>query len=73
MEESETILRAPPTSESLLWGHSQVLGVYVCLVVLRQVVAPHETLLTLVALKAFVSCQEGGADRQVDVQSVSRF
>lgn len=59
---------APPTSKSLLWGHSQVLGVYVCLVVLRQVVAPHETLLTLVALEAFVSCQEGGGR----IQSVSR-
>lgn len=57
------MLWAPPTSESLLWGHSQVLGVYVCLVVLRQVVAPHESLLTLVALKALVSCQEGGSRR----------
>lgn len=35
---------------------SQVLGVYVSLVMLRQVVAPHEALLTLAALEAFVSC-----------------
>lgn len=33
------------------------------LVVLRQVVAPHEALLTLVALKALVSCQGGGRER----------
>lgn len=35
---------------------SQVLGVYVSFVMLRQVVTPHEAFLTLVALKAFVSC-----------------
>lgn len=39
-------------------GGSQVLGVYVGLVVLRQVVAPHEAFLTLAALKALVPCEE---------------
>ena len=37
-------------------GSSQVLGVYVSLVMLRQVVAPHEAFLTLAALEALVSC-----------------
>lgn len=36
---------------------SQVLGVYVSLVMFRQVVTPHEAFLTLVALKTLVSCQ----------------
>lgn len=37
---------------------SQVLGVYVCFVMLREMVAPHEPFLTLVALEALVSCKE---------------
>lgn len=40
-----------------LSGGSQVLGVYVSLVMLRQVVAPHEAFLTLAALEALVSCE----------------
>lgn len=39
-------------------GSSQVLGVYVSLVMFRQVVAPHEAFLTLAALEALVSCEE---------------
>lgn len=35
---------------------SQVFGVYVSLVMLRQMVAPHEALLTLAALEPFVAC-----------------
>lgn len=38
-------------------GSSQVLGVYVSLVMFCQVVAPHEAFLTLAALEALVSCE----------------
>lgn len=49
-------------------GGSQVLGVYVGLVVLRQMVAPHEAFLTLAALKALVSCEEKhGEEKSVGV------
>lgn len=39
-------------------ARSQVLGVYVSLVMFRQVVTPHEAFLTLVALEALVTCDE---------------
>lgn len=42
---------------------SQVLGVYVSLVMLRQMIAPHEAFLTLAALEALVSC-EGNKKRK---------
>lgn len=45
-----------PCKNSLFKVRSQVFSVYVSLVMLRQMVAPHEALLTLVALEAFVSC-----------------
>lgn len=63
-DESQT---PPPASSHALFtlrefffflsGGSQVLGVYVSLVMLRQVVAPHEAFLTLAALEALVSCE----------------
>lgn len=43
---------------------SQVLGVYVSLVMLRQVVAPHEAFLTLAAFEALVSCRGKREKRQ---------
>lgn len=45
-------------------GRSQILGVYVSLVVLRQMVTPHEAFLTLTALKALVSCEENTNKRR---------
>lgn len=45
-------------------GRSQILGVYVSLIVLRQMVAPHKAFLTLAALKALVSCEEKANKRR---------
>lgn len=47
----------------------QVLGVDVSLIMLRQVIAPHEAFLTLAALEAFVTCNVRRNKRECTVVS----